>query len=43
MLARSLGITPGSREFHALTSGHDLDGDGGGKGKDREGKEKGKG
>jgi len=43
-LAKSLGIKPGSKEFHALKRGHDLDGGssgkGGGKGK---GKGKGKG
>lgn len=33
-LAKSLGIKPGSPEFHALKRGHDLDGSGGsGKGK----------
>jgi len=38
--AKSIGIKPGSREFHALKRGHDLDGyDQGGKGK---GKGKGK-
>lgn len=42
VLAKSLGIKPGSPEFHALKQGHDLgdDGDGGkgkgkGKGKDK--------
>lgn len=39
-LAKSLGIKPGSKEFHALKRGHDLDGGGSGKGK---GKGKGKG
>lgn len=42
-LAKSLGIKPGSEEFHALKNGHDLYDDkdmGGGKGK---GKSKGKG
>jgi hypothetical protein len=42
-LAKSLGIKPGSDEFHALKNGHDLYDDkdmGGGKGK---GKSKGKG
>jgi len=42
-LAKSLGIKPGSEEFHALKNGHDLHDDknmGGGKGKD---KSKGKG
>jgi len=34
-LAKSLGIKPGSAEFHALKRGHDLDGDGKGTGKDR--------
>ena len=38
-LAKSLGIKPGSEEFHALKSGHDLS-----DGRDRgEGKDKGKG
>jgi hypothetical protein len=32
-LAKGLGIKPGSREFHALKRGHDLDGGGSGKGK----------
>ncbi len=40
-LAKSLGIKPGSPEFHALKRGHDLDG-GGGKGHGK-GKGKGKG
>jgi hypothetical protein len=43
VLAKSLGIKPGSEEFHALKNGHDLYDDkdmGGGKGK---GKSKGKG
>jgi hypothetical protein len=43
VLAKSLGIKPGSEEFHALKNGHDLYGDkdmGGGKGK---GKGQGKG
>lgn len=35
-LAKSLGIKPGSSEFHALKRGHDLEGG-------RQGKEKGKG
>lgn len=37
-LAKSLGIKPGSEEFHALKNGHDLYDDknmGGGKGKDK--------
>ncbi len=38
-LAKSLGIKPGSREFHALKNGHDLRGFGG----DDEGHGKGKG
>ena len=38
-LAKSLGIKPGSREFHALKKGHDLDRKSGGKDK---GKGKGK-
>jgi len=42
-LAKSLGIKPGSPEFHALKRGHDLDGDGGGKGKDKGKGKKGKG
>ena len=44
-LAKSLGIKPGSREFHALKRGHDLD-DGNGKYKEKErarGKGKGRG
>jgi hypothetical protein len=43
-LAKSLGIKPGSKEFHALKRGHDLDG--GDSGTDRgkgQGKGKGKG
>ncbi|MDD2673098.1 MAG: hypothetical protein PHW43_11905 [Syntrophales bacterium] len=42
VLAKRLGIKPGSAEFHALKRGHDLDGyeQGNGKGKD---KHKGKG
>jgi len=40
-LAKSLGIKPGSKEFHALKQGHDLEGSSGtSKGK---GKKKGKG
>ena len=46
-LAKSLGIKPGSKEFHALKNGNDFydDGDNGkGKGKDKgKGKNKGKG
>jgi hypothetical protein len=44
-LARSLGIKPGSREFHALKNGHDLyNGKSGGGGKEKEkSNEKGKG
>lgn len=41
-LAKSLGIKPGSPEFHALKRGHDLDGGGKGSGKGK-GKGKGKG
>lgn len=45
VLAKSLGIKPGSREFHALKRGHDLhsydDGHHGGKGKDKGKKDKG--
>ncbi len=41
VLAKSLGIKPGSREFHALKRGHDLYDDGG-KGKGR-GNSRGKG
>jgi len=37
--AKSIGIKPGSQEFHALKKGHDLDSPGDGKGK---GKGKGK-
>jgi hypothetical protein len=40
-LAKSLGIKPGSKEFHALKRGHDLDGGPGGKSK-KPGKGKGK-
>lgn len=40
-LAKSLGIKPGSREFHALKRGHDLNG--GNAGGDEGGKGKGKG
>lgn len=40
VIAKNLGIKPGSPEFHALKRGHDLNGKGGGKGK---GKDKGKG
>jgi hypothetical protein len=39
-LAKSLGIKPGSKEFHALKRGHDLGGGSSGQGK---GKGKGKG
>ena len=40
-LAKSLGIKPGSKEFHALKNGHDLyDDDDGGKGKEKKGKSK---
>jgi hypothetical protein len=44
-LAKSLGIKPGSKEFHALKKGHDLyDDREGGKGKEKgKDKEKGKG
>jgi hypothetical protein len=41
-LAKSLGIKPGSKEFHALKRGHDLESYDGGKGHDK-GKGKGKG
>jgi len=41
-LAKSLGIKPGSKEFHALKRGHDLSDDGWGKGKEKD-KGKGKG
>jgi hypothetical protein len=41
-LAKSLGIKPGSKEFHALKRGDDLYRDGKGKGKNK-GKGKGKG
>ncbi|MFZ5994226.1 MAG: hypothetical protein ACOYU4_04500 [Thermodesulfobacteriota bacterium] len=40
VLAKSLGIKPGSKEFHALKRGHDID-DYSGKGKNK-GKDKGK-
>lgn len=39
-LAKSLGIKPGSPEFHALKRGHDLDGEGDGHGKGKGKKEK---
>jgi hypothetical protein len=42
-LAKSLGIKPGSPEFHALKSGHDLSDDGWGKAKKGKGKSKDKG
>ena len=41
-LAKSLGIKPGSAEFHALKNGHDLYADKGGSGGDQKGKGKGK-
>jgi hypothetical protein len=41
-LAKSLGIKPGSAEFHALKDGHDLYGDKGVGGGDQKGKGKGK-
>ena len=41
-LAKSLGIKPGSAEFHALKNGHDLYADKGGGGGDQKGKGKGK-
>ena len=34
--AKSLGIKPGSKEFHALKRGHDLSDDGWGKGKEKD-------
>lgn len=45
VLAKSLGIKPGSKEFHALKKGHDLDGreQGKDKGKGKKSKDKGKG
>ena len=40
-LAKSIGIKPGSKEFHALKKGHDLhDDNDGGKGKEKKGKSK---
>lgn len=42
-LAKSLGIKPGSREFHALKNGHDLRGFGGGGDEPGQGHGKGKG
>lgn len=39
-LAKSLGIKPGSPEFHALKRGSDLYGDGPGRGKGKKGKKK---
>ena len=41
-LAKSLGIKPGSAEFHALKNGHDLYEDRGAGGGDQKGKGKGK-
>ena len=41
-MARSLGIKPGSREFHALKRGHDLNGDMGAEGSQYPTKGKGK-
>ena len=43
VLAKSLGIKPGSREFHALKSGHDLDDHERGKQKEKGGRGKGRG
>jgi len=45
VLAKSLGIKPGSKEFHALKKGHDLDGRARGKdkGKGKKSKDKDKG
>ena len=42
-LAKSLGIKPGSPEFHALKRGEDLYGSGGGKGSGEKGRGKGRG
>jgi hypothetical protein len=42
-LAKSLGIKPGSPEFHALKRGEDLYGSGGGKGSGEKGRGKGHG
>lgn len=42
-LAKSLGIKPGSKEFHALKRGHDLDAGPGGKDKKSKKEKKGKG
>jgi len=39
-LAKSLGIKPGSKEFHALKNGHDLTKSDGGKGQEKEGRGK---
>lgn len=41
--ARSIGIKPGSKEFHALKRGHDLSGYGGAYAREGKGKGKGKG
>ncbi len=43
VLAKSLGIKPGSSEFHALKRGHDLNGGGSAKNKKHKHKEKGNG
>jgi len=43
VLAKSLGIKPGSSEFHALKRGHDLYGSGNAKSNKKKFKEKGKG
>jgi len=42
VMAKNLGIKPGSAEFHALKAGHDMDGGGKGKKgeKDKKGKDK---
>jgi hypothetical protein len=42
VMAKGLGIKPGSKEFHALKRGHDMDNDKTGKGKKSPGKGKGK-
>ncbi len=43
VLAKNLGIKPGSKEFHALKNGHDLGGQERGTGKEKGEKGKGKG
>jgi len=42
VMAKNLGIKPGSADFHALKAGHDMDGGGKGKKGGKDSKEKGK-